>query len=123
MKPDPLVQLVEQSLDQFKAAAQFGAWLIDIFPSCALYSPRPVDINIDLPLVKYIPTWMPGAHFKRFAQESRLHAKHLVDIPYKFAVSQMVITTMSFTHVVERGMTCYDIRLWEPRHLLSPVPL
>jgi hypothetical protein len=33
-------------------------------------------------IVKYVPDWMPGAHFKRFAKESRALTKRFLDEPF-----------------------------------------
>ncbi|KAK7453406.1 hypothetical protein VKT23_011671 [Stygiomarasmius scandens] len=51
---DPHVQNVFQALDDFSRAVQPGAWAVDF-----------------IPVLKYLPSWMPGAHFIRLAQKMR----------------------------------------------------
>ncbi|PFH48807.1 hypothetical protein AMATHDRAFT_49202 [Amanita thiersii Skay4041] len=51
---DPYVKKVEESMDGFSQAVVFGNFLVDYFP-----------------VLKYIPSWMPGAGFKKKAEEWR----------------------------------------------------
>ncbi|KAK5126948.1 hypothetical protein LTR85_008306 [Meristemomyces frigidus] len=69
---DPLVDVVDQALEQFSAATVPGKW--------------PVDI---LPFLEHMPEWMPGAGFKRTARAWRRTLTDVVDIPYAFVKSQM----------------------------------
>ena len=71
-RPDPLVVLADEALDQFSQATVPGKWLVDT-----------------LPALKHMPDWFPGAGFKRTAKEwSRtLHA--VVEAPYRFVEHQI----------------------------------
>jgi hypothetical protein len=40
--------------------------------------------------VKYIPAWLPGAEFKRFAQEAQVIAQRVRDDPIAIAKADMV---------------------------------
>ncbi|KZT05788.1 cytochrome P450 [Laetiporus sulphureus 93-53] len=49
-----------------------GRWLVDIFP-----------------WLRYVPSWMPGAHFKRWAQWARRRCEELVDAPYDYVKTRI----------------------------------
>ncbi|KAJ4485414.1 cytochrome P450 [Lentinula aciculospora] len=53
-KDDPNIAAVEKMISVFKAAAMPGAFLVDVFP-----------------ILKYIPSWFPGASFKQKAKAWR----------------------------------------------------
>lgn len=87
MKPegDEFVALAEKSADTFSQAAAPGVWLVDIFPSCMLATISRNLILTKLDTVQYIPSWFPGAKFKRIAEEWKavndyLHAKPYNDV-------------------------------------------
>ena len=40
--------------------------------------------------VKYIPSWLPGAGFKRKAKKYALVLRDLVEIPHRYVKSQLV---------------------------------
>ncbi|KAJ5665051.1 uncharacterized protein N7477_007499 [Penicillium maclennaniae] len=64
-KEDLLVNLVNVALEQFGHAATPGTWLVDIIPA-----------------LKYVPSWFPGAGFKRTAQEFRKNLEEVAKKPY-----------------------------------------
>jgi hypothetical protein len=41
--------------------------------------------------VKYVPDWFPGAGFKKEASETKSSLQNLVDIPFQFALREMVL--------------------------------
>ncbi|KAJ8690951.1 hypothetical protein PTI98_010568 [Pleurotus ostreatus] len=45
-----------------------------------------VDI---LPFLKYIPTWMPGAGFKAYAERARPHTMDMREVPYEQGCSRL----------------------------------
>lgn len=47
----------------------------------------PVDV---LPFLKYMPTWMPGAGFKKKAQVWKKKMEDFVDRPYEYVKNGMV---------------------------------
>ncbi|TDL20089.1 cytochrome P450 [Rickenella mellea] len=69
---DPLVDLADDALLQFSLAATPGAWLVDL-----------------VPILRYIPDWMPGAGFKRTAKKWYQTVKDLTDKPHAFVRRQM----------------------------------
>ncbi|KAJ5171869.1 hypothetical protein N7492_004462 [Penicillium capsulatum] len=70
-KPDHFVRSIGTALDEFAIAAQPGTWLVDIFP-----------------ILKHVPSWCPGAGFKRSAAVWRERAVDLTSRPYAFAKAQ-----------------------------------
>ncbi|KAJ5780653.1 hypothetical protein N7457_005813 [Penicillium paradoxum] len=67
-KRDPLVRGANLALDHFAESTAPGSRLVNIIPS-----------------LKYVPTWLPGAGFKRTAKVWRKNLDAVADIPYLFA--------------------------------------
>ncbi|KAJ7493151.1 cytochrome P450 [Mycena galericulata] len=69
---DPLVNLIEIAATDFYEATKPGAWLVDI-----------------LPWLKHVPSWMPGAGFKRVGAKYRQTNVDQTDLPYNFVLKQL----------------------------------
>ncbi|KAG6863053.1 hypothetical protein C0991_008518, partial [Blastosporella zonata] len=67
-KDDPFVAAAAQGVHPLVAAAVPGAFLVD-----------------QLPLLKYVPDWMPFAGFKRKAKHWRTFAIDMINLPYEAA--------------------------------------
>ncbi|KAJ5900079.1 hypothetical protein N7495_004823 [Penicillium taxi] len=66
-KDDPLVDMAELALGHFSRAGTPGAWLVDIIPA-----------------LKHVPSWLPGAGFKRLAQAWKNNLDNVANVPYAF---------------------------------------
>ncbi|KZT66837.1 cytochrome P450 [Daedalea quercina L-15889] len=75
---DPLVQTAELVNRQFSETATPGTFLVDIFP-----------------FLRYVPDWVPGAGFKRIAQEARHSLDRMLDEPYQQVKEQVMRGTAS----------------------------
>ncbi|RYO97634.1 hypothetical protein DL764_007271 [Monosporascus ibericus] len=71
-KEDPLVSIADKGLSQFSAAFVPGAWLVDT-----------------IPILRYLPDWMPGAAFKRTAREWYATVTEIVENPMRFVKRNM----------------------------------
>ncbi|RYP13071.1 hypothetical protein DL767_010944 [Monosporascus sp. MG133] len=69
---DPLVNIADRALSQFSAAFVPGAWLVDT-----------------IPILRYLPDWMPGADFKRKAREWHATITETAEKPMQFVKSEM----------------------------------
>ncbi|KAJ9656519.1 hypothetical protein H2198_004868 [Neophaeococcomyces mojaviensis] len=69
---DPLISLADSALEQFSQATVPGRWLVDI-----------------LPFLRFVPSWLPGAGFKRTAKEWEATASRTVEIPFRFVKDQV----------------------------------
>ncbi|KAF6741055.1 cytochrome P450 [Ephemerocybe angulata] len=67
---DPYIKISEEAIHYLVEAAVPGAFLVDIIPA-----------------MRYIPKWMPFAHFQRFAETSRNHIEKMRQSPYEEAKS------------------------------------
>ncbi|TFK33964.1 cytochrome P450 [Crucibulum laeve] len=67
-KNDPYIELTEDGNRTMLFAALPGKFLVNT-----------------IPILKYVPEWMPGAGFKRQAKEWRKHARKMLDAPYEAA--------------------------------------
>ncbi|KIP07729.1 hypothetical protein PHLGIDRAFT_89231 [Phlebiopsis gigantea 11061_1 CR5-6] len=65
---DPLVQLVDRALDGLTAAATPGSFLVDIVPA-----------------LRFVPSWFPGASWKRKAASWRAETRAMADVPFEMA--------------------------------------
>ncbi|KAF8884723.1 cytochrome P450 [Gymnopilus junonius] len=84
-KNDPYIKTAEQGVHPLVAAAVPGAFLVDI-----------------LPILKYVPEWMPGAGFQKKAKEWKKLARTMIDVPFAAAkkniaagVSPPCVTSLS----------------------------
>lgn len=72
-KDDPYIQTAERGVHPLVAAAVPGAFLVDM-----------------LPILKYVPEWMPGAGFQKKAREWARLAMTMVDMPYEACKERIV---------------------------------
>ncbi|KAF5231552.1 hypothetical protein FANTH_13355 [Fusarium anthophilum] len=70
-KEDSLISMADQAMDDIAAAGVPGAFLVDI-----------------LPLLRYVPDWVPGASFKRLARKWSSELDDLSEKPYAFVKHQ-----------------------------------
>ncbi len=70
---DPNVERAEKALVQLKDAGISGTFVVDI-----------------LPPLRYMPSWMPGAGFKRYAERARLDTVDMRESPYQQGVRRLV---------------------------------
>ncbi|THD00192.1 hypothetical protein EYZ11_000383 [Aspergillus tanneri] len=70
--PDPLVNLIDLSTKIFSLAATPGMWLVDTFP-----------------FLRYVPSWFPGAKFKRTSLAWRKILVSTAEKPFRFVQNQM----------------------------------
>lgn len=84
---DPNIARCEAAISQLNNAALDGNYLVDT-----------------LPILKYIPSWMPGAGFKAYAEKARPKTLDMFGIPYIEAREQIVSSDI---HVYR----CIDIYL------------
>ncbi|KJA23111.1 hypothetical protein HYPSUDRAFT_602568 [Hypholoma sublateritium FD-334 SS-4] len=79
---DPLVELVE-STEQAFTVAPLPKWLVNGFP-----------------FLRHIPSWFPGAGFKRYALSIRHKWHQQVDVPFKYTITASESLGGSHTPVV-----------------------
>lgn len=72
-KDDPYIATAEQGIHPLVAAAVPGAFLVDM-----------------IPILKYVPDWMPFAGFKRKAKEWRKLALAMIEVPFEAAKRKIV---------------------------------
>ncbi|KAE8153917.1 cytochrome P450 [Aspergillus avenaceus] len=69
---DPLVNLADETLDELSKVVSQGSWLVEA-----------------LPILQYVPSWLPGGRFTRYAQTHRKHVTEFSDHPYAFTKWKM----------------------------------
>ncbi|KAJ7128403.1 cytochrome P450 [Mycena epipterygia] len=70
---DSYVALAKQAIHSFSVAHIPGRFLVD-----------------SIPILKYVPSWLPGAEFKRKARRWRVLARAIADTPFAEAKQNMV---------------------------------
>lgn len=76
-KDDPYIQTAERGVHPLVAAAVPGAFLVDM-----------------LPILKYVPEWIPGAGFQKKAREWGKLAMTMVDMPFD-AAKKLIVRLLS----------------------------
>lgn len=74
---DPYIEAVRQGVISVGMAIAPGAFLVDTFP-----------------ILKHVPSWVPGAGFKRRAKEWKIVADHMFDAPFE-ALKKSVVHSRS----------------------------
>ncbi|CAL1702358.1 unnamed protein product [Somion occarium] len=69
---DPYVNQVDKAVTEFTIVTTPGAFLVDV-----------------LPVLRYLPSWFPGAGFQRIASEWREDLRQMADIPYELVKQKM----------------------------------
>lgn len=88
---DMYLDVIEKALHGLNTAARPGAYLCDVLPFCKTDYLSVVSLHLThLVLVKHVPSWMPGAGFKRQAAEWREAVIAMVDLPYQKALDLLV---------------------------------
>jgi hypothetical protein len=72
-RDDPYVALADAAMQTFSKAGVFGTYLVDY-----------------IPVLKYLPSWMPGASFKRQAREWSCLSREMLDGPFLTVKQNMV---------------------------------
>jgi hypothetical protein len=70
---DPFINLAETAAKSISNAASFGAFLVDV-----------------IPILKYVPEFMPGAGFQKKARIWRKLQEDFREIPYSASIEAMV---------------------------------
>jgi hypothetical protein len=88
---------MEEGLSLGGEMAQPGKWLVEI-----------------IPMLRFVPAWMPGAGFKRRAAWARERLFGLDRIPFNWAKEQIVRPFRSITRVWFPQLLCFVVaRNWE----------
>ncbi|KAG6908024.1 hypothetical protein DXG01_006443 [Tephrocybe rancida] len=79
---DPFVELADKAMEEFSLSTAPGAFLVDV-----------------LPLLRYVPAWLPGTGFLKKAKEWSAITNEMVDQPHTFVKRGMSAGTapISFT--------------------------
>lgn len=70
---DPYVSAAEELLEGVTASGVPGAFLVDM-----------------LPVLKYVPSWVPGANFKRKAAHWKKLIPGVLETPFKYVEDNLV---------------------------------
>ena len=70
---DPYVALAQEAVNGLNDCAVPGAFWVDLFP-----------------ILKYVPSWFPGAAFQRKAAHGRAVNASVTEKPYRYVQDQLV---------------------------------
>ncbi|TBU24874.1 cytochrome P450 [Dichomitus squalens] len=90
---DPLIRMADEATEQAAEVAQPGAFFVDVFP-----------------FLKYVPSWMPGAGWKRKGERYRANMDQMSAVPHQFVKDKMGAGTAlpSFTSTMLAGNPAPD---------------
>jgi hypothetical protein len=88
---DIYVQNAEKALARTASVVIGGGALVDFFPICPFVDDFSPVAGIDMLPVKYIPTWFPGAKFKRDAQSAKADVLAQFEGPFNMVKEKMVM--------------------------------
>ena len=96
---DELLALASETIDILanRVVSSIGIWPVDIIPACerpSHYQPNHPVLKREF-VVRYLPTWFPGAGFKRSAIKWKAKLEDFVNKPYDFTKKNMVITSLA----------------------------
>jgi hypothetical protein len=72
-KKDYLIEIAEEATVRLTTALVPGAALVN-----------------QVPILRYLPTWFPGAGFHKFASKTRELMTQIKEVPFKWTQEQMV---------------------------------
>jgi len=78
---DPYIMIAEEAVNGAKQAAVPGAFLVDL-----------------LPILKYVPSWFPGAGFQKKAAHWRKVNETMTEKPFRYVEEQLVGGLSSRAH-------------------------
>jgi hypothetical protein len=70
---DPFIELAETAVKSISAAASFGAFFVDV-----------------IPILKYVPEFVPGAGFQKKARIWRKIQEDFKEVPYSASIEAIV---------------------------------
>ncbi|KAJ7723816.1 cytochrome P450 [Mycena metata] len=79
---DPLVDLADKAMTEFSEITRPGAFLVDV-----------------MPILKYVPSWFPGARFKRLAKMYTKSCDDMAEIPLAYVKEQMASGRQTASYV------------------------
>lgn len=88
---DMWLDVIEKALHGLNTAARPGAYMCDVLPFCEINRVSTISSHsTNLAVVKHVPSWLPGAGFKRQAAEWRQAVKDMTELPYQKALDLIV---------------------------------
>ncbi|KZP19003.1 cytochrome P450 [Athelia psychrophila] len=90
---DPFIQSAETGMATVNIAGQPGAFLVD-----------------RVPILKYVPSWFPGASFKRKAKEWSRYADEILERPFK-ALKEDIANGVAKPSFVQRCLQDMDLNV------------
>ena len=70
---DPYISVAEEAVSQISQAGVPGTFWVDFFP-----------------ILKYVPSWFPGAGFQKIAARARVLATSMTEQPFRYVKEQLV---------------------------------
>jgi hypothetical protein len=95
---DPYVKDVSLAMSHFSETTRPGAYLVDVLPICR-GSHWYISSILDDFQVKYLPSWFPGASFKREAKRMRTDLMRACERPYERVKKEVVCRLCLLCHL------------------------
>jgi hypothetical protein len=96
---DPYIALVEEAVQSASEATIPGKFLVvSCIPDGVTHIPI-LSTQDSIPMLKYVPHWVPGAGFKRKANELRKLGQALLDVPFA-EVKRQIVSEDAFSALI-----------------------
>ena len=88
---DDTTKTAEHALEVMDTALTPGQFLVDVIPIRTPYTVSDLHGNLTcVAVVRYLPEWLPGVHFKRQARLWKISTKKLLHSPFELARELLV---------------------------------
>jgi hypothetical protein len=115
-KNDPFINLADRAMEQFSQSTTPCRYAVDILPACTSFLFFwLISLLISTLIVKYIPSWMPGAGFKKTAKFYKETLYEFVNKPHDM-VKERMVRLQCYIFI---SLSFQPSRMLERRHIRS----
>lgn len=108
---DPFIEVSREAMRYFAICTMSHFW-VNWFPICkSIYSSIGENLKLHLELVRYVPSWFPGAQFQRLGREGREIREQYSNDPFQ-PVFEAVVSTIRRAHNLWLLLTFQHIVSW-----------
>lgn len=118
-KDDHFVNLANQALACLSKAGIFGSFTVDYIPMCKYIAQisRCLELSQSPTPVKHLPSWLPGAGFKRQAHTWSRVVRAMIDEPFAMVKDRMV---RGMNHDLNKDLSLLTISYYRKMGTMFP---
>lgn len=91
-RDDPYILTAEHAVASISATTNAGSYLVDVLPFCEYIEFLRLHLRsiFNIPVVKYVPEWVPGARFQKDARLWKASVMKMLHQPFDVVKARMV---------------------------------